>query len=83
MCAWSTLSADRVNLLCDPDELPTRVMAQVRYRQAPVPAELELAGGTLSVRFDAPQFAVTIGQSLVLYDGDRLLGGGVIRDRSR
>ncbi len=83
MCAWSTLSADRVNLLCDPDELPRRVTAQVRYRQTPVPAEVELVDGALSVRFDAPQFAVTVGQSLVLYDGDRLLGGGVIRVRSR
>jgi len=55
----------------------------VRYRQTPVPAEVELVDGTLSVRFDAPQFAVTVGQSLVLYDGDRLLGGGVIRTRSR
>ena len=83
MCEWTTAAADRVNLLCDPEELPTRVTAQVRYRQTPVPAEAELVDGTLSVRFDAPQFAVTVGQSLVLYDGDRLLGGGVIRTRSR
>ena len=82
MCEWSTATADRVNLLCDEDELPKRVAAQVRYRQTPVPAEVELVDGTLSVRFDAPQFAVTVGQSLVLYDGDRLLGGGVIRARS-
>lgn len=81
MCAWSSLRADRVNLLCDPDGLPRRVQAQVRYRQTPVPAEVRFDGDELVVRFDAPQFAVTVGQSLVLYDGERLLGGGVIRER--
>lgn len=81
MCAWSSLRADRVNLLCAPDELPRRVLAQVRYRQTPVPAEVRIDGDEIVVRFDAPQFAVTVGQSLVLYDGERLLGGGVIRGR--
>ena len=32
--------------------------------------------------FDDPQFAVAVGQSAVLYDGERLLGGGVIEERS-
>ena len=81
MCHWSELRADRVNLLCAPEDLPDRVQAQVRYRQTPVPASIELDGEHLRVRFDAPQFAVTVGQSVVLYDGDRLLGGGVIRTR--
>lgn len=82
-CHWDALTADRVNLLCDVDELPSRVMAQVRYRQAPVPATVARTQTGLEVRFDTPQFAVTVGQSTVLYDGDRLLGGGVIRDRWR
>ena len=81
MCHWSSLRAERVNLLCDPGDLPRRLQAQVRYRQTPVAAEAELDGEGIVVRFDAPQFAVTVGQSLVLYDGDRLLGGGVIRER--
>ncbi len=34
------------------------------------------AGATVEVRFDAPERAVTPGQALVLYDGDRCLGGG-------
>ncbi|HZJ09278.1 MAG TPA: aminomethyltransferase beta-barrel domain-containing protein, partial [Trueperaceae bacterium] len=33
------------------------------------------------LEFDQPQFAVALGQSAVLYDGDRLLGGGVISAR--
>lgn len=81
MCRWDSLEADRVNLLCADDGLPERVQAQVRYRQEPVPATVERSGDRLRVRFDAPQFAVTVGQSTVLYDGDRLLGGGVIRRR--
>ena len=38
------------------------------------------ADGGVEVLFDDPQRAVTPGQSLVLYDGEICLGGGVIRD---
>jgi tRNA-uridine 2-sulfurtransferase len=82
MCQWRELEAGRSNLLCLEEELPERVLAQVRYRQAPQPATLErLPGERFRLRFDEAQFAVTIGQSAVLYDGDRLLGGGVIERR--
>ena len=58
-------------------------MAQVRYRQRPVPARLTRnADDGFDLDFDEPQFAVTVGQSAVLYRGERLLGGGVIRERS-
>ncbi len=53
--------------------------AQVRYRQQAEPCRVEVAGdGGLRVRFDRAQRAVTPGQSLVLYDGERCLGGAVI-----
>jgi tRNA-uridine 2-sulfurtransferase len=82
MCHWRELEAGRMNLLCRDDELPERVLAQVRYRQEPQPATLErLAEERFRLRFDEPQFAVTVGQSAVLYDGERLLGGGVIERR--
>ena len=82
LCHWQRLQADRPNLLLDAARLPQRVLAQVRYRQRPVPATVELHGDDgFELRFDEPQFAVTVGQSAVLYDGDRLLGGGVIRQR--
>ena len=58
-----------------------KVLAQVRYRQKPVGAtitEFSLEHRTLRVRFDEPVFSVTPGQSLVLYDGDLVLGGGII-----
>ena len=34
---------------------------------------------TIQVTFDQPQRAVTPGQSVVLYDGDTVVGGGIIR----
>ena len=53
--------------------------AQTRYRQADQPCEVRVGdNGTLEVRFDRPQRAVTPGQSVVLYDGDECLGGAVI-----
>lgn len=82
-CAWRHLEAGQVNLLCADDALPERVLAQVRYRQAPQPARLQRLGpDRVALRFDEPQFAVTLGQSTVFYDGERLLGGGVIDARS-
>jgi tRNA-specific 2-thiouridylase len=57
-----------------------RYAAKTRYRQADAPCTLEHAdeSATLRIAFDAPQWAVTPGQSAVLYDGDVCLGGGVI-----
>ena len=82
MCHWRRLSGERRNLLLDESEVPGRVMAQVRYRQTPEPATLRLLGeDSFELEFDDPQFAVALGQSAVLYDGERLLGGGVIAGR--
>ncbi len=58
--------------------LPRRCEAQIRYRHAPSPARVEATDGGLSLTFDAPQRAVAPGQAAVLYDGDRVLGGGWI-----
>ncbi|TSC55261.1 MAG: tRNA-specific 2-thiouridylase [Parcubacteria group bacterium Greene0416_79] len=58
--------------------------ARLRYRQPLLPCRALLPRQTatrprsLRVRFEAPQNAVTPGQSLVLYDGTRLIGGGII-----
>ena len=51
----------------------------IRYRQRPVPCRAELLGdGRLKVDFPTPQQAVTPGQAVVLYDDDRVVGGGWI-----
>jgi tRNA-specific 2-thiouridylase len=57
---------------------PHRLTAKVRYRQPDQDCILELAEDGYLIRFDTPQRAVTPGQSVVLYDGDVCLGGGVI-----
>ena len=58
---------------------PFPCTVKVRYRQADQPARLEpRADGTLRIRFEKPQRAVTPGQYVVAYEGDRCLGGAVI-----
>ncbi|MFO1318995.1 MAG: tRNA 2-thiouridine(34) synthase MnmA [Burkholderiales bacterium] len=52
--------------------------AKTRYRQTDSPCRIERDDGKLVVRFEQPQWAVTPGQSVVLYDGSACLGGGVI-----
>jgi tRNA-specific 2-thiouridylase len=58
-----------------------RYTAKTRYRQKDLPCIMSvLPDGGIEVHFMAPQRAVTPGQSLVLYDGEICLGGGVIHD---
>ena len=64
---------------------PQRVLARVRYRMTVAPATVYPAepAGTIRVVFDEPQRAITPGQSVVLYDDDLLLGGGIITATER
>jgi tRNA-specific 2-thiouridylase len=60
------------------------VEVKIRYRNACAPARIEPLGEeTLRVRLRTPQRAVTPGQSVVFYQGDELLGGGIIQRTSR
>jgi tRNA-specific 2-thiouridylase len=53
--------------------------AKTRYRQADAPCRFEADGDAgFALAFTEPQWAVTPGQSAVLYDGEVCLGGGVI-----
>ena len=66
-------------LLPSPPEAGGEVLAQIRYQHAATPARVfPLAEGGVEIRFERPQMAVTPGQSCVLYDGDRVLGGAPI-----
>jgi len=62
----------------DDVQLPARALVQVRYRQEPKPATLERTENGVVVRFDEPIRAVVKGQVAVAYDGERVLGGGMI-----
>lgn len=72
------LVADMVNLLVD--ELPGRAVAKIRYAHRGAPCAVALRGDRLRVVFNEPQDAITPGQSVVLYDGNIVLGGGIIRE---
>ena len=62
----------------EPPTLPLSCHAKVRYRQADQACTVHVDDGGYRVVFEQPQRAVTPGQSVVLYSGERCLGGGVI-----
>lgn len=76
------LTAERVNWVSIAEPVaPIRAEVQIRYRSAAVPCTvIPLEGHRVRVVFDEPQFSVTPGQAAVWYEGDRLLGGGVIEN---
>lgn len=76
----STLTASQVNWIDgDPPAGTLQVTAQIRHRHPAAAARLEaLDGGRASVEFAEPQLAITPGQAVVFYDGDRVVGGGWI-----
>ena len=56
----------------------TRVEVKIRSQHAPAEATIEDSESGARVRFDQPQSAVAPGQLAVIYQGDRVLGGGPI-----
>jgi tRNA-specific 2-thiouridylase len=59
-------------------EVPRPLEGRVRYRDPRVHLEFEPeGGGTARIRFREPQRALASGQVLALYEGSRLLGGGI------
>ncbi|MCL4315795.1 MAG: tRNA 2-thiouridine(34) synthase MnmA [Gammaproteobacteria bacterium] len=60
-------------------QTPMPCMAKTRYRQSDQPCRIiGIKNGVCEVTFDKPQWAVTPGQSVVFYQGEECLGGGVI-----
>jgi len=71
------LSAGDLTWVGPAPEAGRRYTAKTRYRQQDAGCLVEsLADGRLELVFDEPQWAVTPGQSVVMYDGDVCLGGG-------
>jgi len=65
---------------CEKDEIPECVSVQIRYRFKPVRARvIEMIGDRMKLAFDEQVKGVAPGQSAVIYDGNILLGGGVIK----
>jgi len=57
-----------------------RVTAAVRYRAREGSATATVAGGVLTLEFDEPVWAIAPGQAVVCWDGQRVLGGGSVRE---
>lgn len=58
---------------------PIQAEVQIRYRSQPVTAQIiPLENSRIKIMFDEDQFGVTPGQAAVLYNGDIVLGGGII-----
>lgn len=75
-----TLSAEQLSWIAgEPPALPLRCVAQTRYRQPDQSCIIaSINDGACTVHFDTPQRAVTPGQSVVFYQADECLGGGII-----
>jgi tRNA-specific 2-thiouridylase len=71
--------ARSLNWLGDEPAVGTRVTVQVRHRAPAAEAEVvRIDNREIELALDEPVAAITPGQSLVIYDGDRVLGGGLI-----
>ncbi len=74
------LTASRANFIaCDGFSAPTKLSAKIRYKHEESPATIiQTDADRFVLEFDEPQRAIAGGQSVVLYDGDTLVGGGII-----
>jgi tRNA-specific 2-thiouridylase len=71
--------AREVNWLSDTPAEGTQVTVRVRHRAALAAGELiRISGDEIEIALDEPVSAIAPGQSIVLYEGDRVLGGGFI-----
>jgi tRNA-specific 2-thiouridylase len=75
----SKLNARDLNWISgDPPHGKVEIMAKVRYRSTEAKASLQINGDKGEVYFEEPQRAIAAGQSVVFYQEDRVLGGGII-----
>jgi tRNA-specific 2-thiouridylase len=76
----ATLAAGQLNWISGESPDPGKpYAAKTRYRQTDSPCRItRLDDDMLELAFESPQWAVTPGQSVVLYDGEVCLGGGII-----
>jgi tRNA-specific 2-thiouridylase len=75
--------ARSINWLVDSPSVGTSVEVQVRHRTPPARAEIvRLDGDEIELALDEPVSAIAPGQSLVIYDGEKVLGGGLIERAS-
>ena len=74
----TTCKISDINWLIDQPELPRNSTVHIRYNSPGANAEINGNLTKVTVKFTEPQLAITPGQSAVFYDGDVVLGGGII-----
>ncbi len=75
----SELKANQLSWLGEKPQEGQKLKAKIRYGQVEQPCVIVgLRADQFALQFDQPQRAVTAGQSVVLYDHDRVVGGGII-----
>ena len=78
------LTASNVNFIyLDKLESEMKVKAKIRYRDKLEPAlVISISEDRVKVIFDKPKWAITPGQSVVFYEDDILIGGGIIDEKN-
>lgn len=80
-----TLELEDVVWINEVPKFPKKLQASIRYRQKPQDVVIKfateegVAHASVALEFSEPQRAITSGQSAVMYDGDVVLGGGIIK----
>tara|TARA_B100000029_G_scaffold92901_1_gene82840 strand:- start:12864 stop:13955 length:1092 start_codon:yes stop_codon:yes gene_type:complete len=75
----NSCSISQVNWLKENIKFPLKVSAQIRYNSKEVDALVSInKHNAIDVKFEKPQLAITPGQSIVFYDNNTVLGGGII-----
>ncbi len=82
-CLYSQgLIAEQVNFLQNISKEKMEVSVRIRYNAPEIQGYLTILNkNTIQINFAEPQMSVTPGQSAVFYDGDRVIGGGIIKER--
>lgn len=73
-----SLTATNLNWIIPPLEKEFKAQAKIRSTQQPFDVLVKCIDDSIEVIFDDYQKSIAIGQSVVLYDGDKVLGGGLI-----
>lgn len=69
---------NQLHWINDAPDLTKQYQVRLRYRAPLIDCELQPQGGELQLKLAEPERAITPGQSAVIYDGDRVVGGGIV-----
>jgi len=75
-------STKEVNWLVDIPDFPLKALTKIRYNSSGSMASVERKNGKYLVTFEESQLAITPGQSIVFYNDETLLGGGIIEEQN-